>query len=428
MRRTLLKVAALALCTTALTACSLMGGDDDNKAAISNANGSSAFAVSSDLNAAIVQAQTLRTSGDLDGATRVISQLMLAAPDDARIVGEYGKILVQRGRADDAAQFLRRAVELEPSDWTLYSALGVAYDQIGDPANAKLAYEHALTLKPDQTAVLNNFAMSRMLAGDTTNARLLMTRAVASGSTDPKIALNLALLNIRAPIAAAAPTRPASRLASVAPAISQPVAAPPSQVISPVAAVVSQPMQAPLSRSAAVARNTVMPAAPKADAPAIPSVIHVSVPVIQIADAQALTRTSVPRARQTSTQFPSSVQTAYAPPTPIIRNGTRIIMQAVPFDPLAGPVANKAHSPAKPVKLAKSAPVRLHSTTPVALRMAADDAPKHTAVLSSVKHTAVAVPRKPTVAAPAPKPAKLAKAGILNHIPALRMTADAGKP
>ncbi|MGZ6007562.1 MAG: tetratricopeptide repeat protein, partial [Rhizomicrobium sp.] len=194
MQRMLVRVAALALCTSALTACSMMGGGED-KAMLSRSANNSPLAIATDLTSAIHQAQLLRTKGDLDGATRVISQLMLAAPDDARVVGEYGKLLVQQGRSDDAAQFLRRAVELEPSEWTYYSALGVAYDQLRDPGNARNAYEHALALKPGEPAILNNYAMSRMLAGDTTNARALMIQAKASGSPDPKIAANLAILD-----------------------------------------------------------------------------------------------------------------------------------------------------------------------------------------------------------------------------------------
>jgi tetratricopeptide (TPR) repeat protein len=130
-------------------------------------------------------------------------------------VGEYGKLLVQQGRSDDAAQFLRRAVELQPNDWSLYSALGVAYDQLNDQPNAKLAYERALTMKPGEPAILNNYAMSRMLAGDTAAARSLLAQAQASGSTDPKIARNLALLDSMTPTMATVP--PNAAMAAAAP-------------------------------------------------------------------------------------------------------------------------------------------------------------------------------------------------------------------
>ncbi len=371
MQRMLVRVAALALCTSALSACSMMGGGED-KAMLSRSANNSPLAIATDLTSAIHQAQLLRTKGDLDGATRVISQLMLAAPDDARVVGEYGKLLVQQGRSDDAAQFLRRAVELEPSEWTYYSALGVAYDQLRDPGNARNAYEHALALKPGEPAILNNYAMSRMLAGDTTTARALMIQAKASGSTDPKIAANLALLDSRAPVQpvaapaiAAASTPPHAAFATNA---SAPVA---SRAIAPVVAHAPVP----------VASNAV---------PAVP--VHTVVPV-----AINVTPSAAPHAVAPVASNAVAPLVAHAAPTPIIHNGVSIVMQAVPVDPKAGRVTRTAHKWVKPVKVAKTA-------APAPL------------------HVAAAVPSKPA------KTGKTAKPAAANQIPALRMTADAGKP
>jgi Flp pilus assembly protein TadD len=118
MQRTLFRVAALALSASALSACSMMAGGDKVAAATPRPADTAAAAMSADVTSAIHQAQAMRAKGDLDAELRVISQLMLAQPDDARVVGEYGKLLVQQGRANDAVQFLSRAVELAPSDWT----------------------------------------------------------------------------------------------------------------------------------------------------------------------------------------------------------------------------------------------------------------------------------------------------------------------
>ncbi len=73
-----------------------------------------------------------RLAGHYDDAIHTLSQMMLLASDDPRVVGEYGKTLAEKGRAQEAVQFLTRATELQPKDWTLYSALGVAYDQVGN--------------------------------------------------------------------------------------------------------------------------------------------------------------------------------------------------------------------------------------------------------------------------------------------------------
>jgi len=107
----------------------------------------------------IRQAQMLRLAGQYPEAIRHLSQLMMVASDDQRIIGEYGKTLAAMGRASDAVSFLTHAQEMQPTDWTIASALGVAYDQVGDQANAKLAYEHALKIKPEEPSVLNNYAL-----------------------------------------------------------------------------------------------------------------------------------------------------------------------------------------------------------------------------------------------------------------------------
>ena len=190
----LARLGALALSTVALTACSLMSSDAAKPTSQASEE-TLGNTLSGNLDGEIRHAQLLRTQGDFAGAVHVLSQLMLVAADDPRVVGEYGKVLTQQGRAPEALDFLKRAVVLQPGDWTLYSATGVAYDQLGDSANARLAYDRALALKPGEAAVLNNYAMSRMLAGDIPQAHQLMAMAVAAGSTDPKLKRNLAMLD-----------------------------------------------------------------------------------------------------------------------------------------------------------------------------------------------------------------------------------------
>jgi len=190
----LARLGALALSTVALAACGSTPSDAGNSASQVSED-SLGNTLSGNLDGEIRHAQLLRTQGDFAGAVHVLSQLMLVAADDPRVVGEYGKTLTQQGRSSEALDFLKRAVVLQPGDWTLYSAMGVAYDQLGDSANARLAYDRALGLKPGEAVVLNNYAMSRMQAGDIPQARRLMAMAVAAGSADPKLKRNLAMLD-----------------------------------------------------------------------------------------------------------------------------------------------------------------------------------------------------------------------------------------
>jgi tetratricopeptide (TPR) repeat protein len=175
----------------------------------------SAGTLAQGIDAGVREAQLKRTQKDYAGAVKVLSQLMLVAADDPRVVGEYGKVLVQQGRSAEALDFLRRAVQLQTNDWTLYSALGVVYDQKGDYANAEIAYNRALQLKPGESAILNNFAMSRLQAGDLDRAKQLIAQA-ANTSKDDRIAKNATMIaGLKAPPAKTAV--PASGFAASAP-------------------------------------------------------------------------------------------------------------------------------------------------------------------------------------------------------------------
>ena len=257
-------------------------------------NAKQTAAAPSDLESAIRTAQAARKSGDLLGANKILSQLVLLSPDDARVVGEYGKTLAAQGRSDDAIAFLERATQLDPTDWTLFSAEGVAYDQKANYQAAQNYYGRALLLKPGEPSVLNNAALSHMQMGDLDGAEQLL-RQVAPGSPDySRITENLALVqSLRAAQASrpttAAPAAPSplasaepapQQMASLTPpsAVSQPVettSLTPPQSVNPVESVtapvqtpaVSESATPPVSQQASVAPAPVEPAVKK-EAPA----------------------------------------------------------------------------------------------------------------------------------------------------------------
>lgn len=214
--------------TTSPTASSLLGLTPHAEATKSAANAKTAAGLPqpTDLESAVKLAQMQRNAGDLKGAVRTLGQLVLFAPDNPRVLGEYGKTLAALGRADDAVAFLQRALQLQPKEWSLYSALGVAYDQKGDYRAAKLCYERALTLKPGDSTVLSNAALSRMLAGDLAGAEEMLLQASQQGQ-DPKIAANLALVrSLKGPASASLVKQQVIAKADAAPAASAPASAP----------------------------------------------------------------------------------------------------------------------------------------------------------------------------------------------------------
>jgi Flp pilus assembly protein TadD len=337
MTRLATPLIVLLLCGTALAGCASdnVGGIGDlfshkKAASASDAAPSEAGAQTVDVASSVRDAQQKRLAGHYDEAIGILSQVMLVASDDPRVIGEYGKTLAENGRAQDAVQFLTRATELQPNDWSYYSALGVAYDQVGDQASARLAYEHALQLKPGEPSTLNNYALSRMLANDPAMARELIARAqAAGGGSDPKIARNIALVNNLAP----KPEAAAVEHTAAAPdhsAASTPVATP--------MPVTSSPLQP-------TARNVPAPQAPLAPA-------------------------------------------------------SHVVMQAVPVDPLAGPVKSATHAP---TPLVSHAPAKIDEPAAKINASAAKTDAKTAAVKSgatAVKADAKTASAKPDMSAP----------------------------
>jgi Flp pilus assembly protein TadD len=284
----------------------------------------------------IRQAQALRLAGKYQEAVTHLSQLMLVAADDPRIISEYGKALVSMGRADEAQKFLTRAQELQPNDWTVYSALGVACDELGNQKDAQINYEHALALKPGEPSVLSNYALSRMLAKDPVTAGKLADRAEIANAAakDDKIARNIAMIRSTTPRADDF-------------AVNSPT---PSPV--PTAAVAAQPIAAP---HVAVATQPLVPAQhqPMTIAQPAPAAMASSAPP------RVLAANSVIQAEPQMTQL-------------LDQQPRGVVMQTVPVDPLAGPVAAKTATRA-PRALQ---PTKAQANTETPVKAAKADAPK----------------------------------------------------
>jgi Flp pilus assembly protein TadD len=361
---------ACLLASTALCSCA-SEARPDAKAEVALQDKSAA----TDLDSGVRQAQLLRLAGHYDEAIHTLSQLMLVASDDARVVGEYGKTLAQMGRAKEATQFLTRAVELTPRDWTLYSALGVAYDENGEAEKASGAYRQALVLKPEEPSILNNFALSRLMAADPKGAAALAARADrAGGGNDAKIARNIAMIeNLagKADSAVAAADKPAPTAVAAAPKTA------------PVTAV----EKAGLPPQPAASRKAPAPSVPA------PSLHEPQAPVA--ADHMAgRVPTGAPRALASIPATDHSQTPDSKRPQP-----RGVVMQRVPFDPLAGPVKPRAPKPAP--RLAKE------NAKPAPAKPAA----KPDVKAADAKPAARPMPAKDT----APK----------DSVPALRMTAAA---
>jgi Flp pilus assembly protein TadD len=284
----------------------------------------------SDLESAIVQAQTFRRAGDFDGATRTLSQLVLVAPDDPRVLGEYGKTLVAQGQTEDAIAFLSRAIELNPGEWSLYSAQGVAFDQAGNFGAANMAYQRALSLQPGEPSVLSNAGLSRMQAGDLANAEILLSQAIERGGANPRISRNLAMVRdlTAAQAAAQAEAQAAAEAESQTTAEADTVADASNQENATVAL-----------RGAVERREIPAPAAPRTSSEvqalaADPTVFMQTIPEPEaVPEETATPAVSAVSVRETDaeTEEPQDERTASAPPRPLTE---RLAVDATPSDGL----------------------------------------------------------------------------------------------
>lgn len=344
-------------------------------------------AAAANLDDSIRQAQMLRLAGSYAEAVKHLSQLMMVAADDPRVISEYGKTLAQMGRASDAVNFLNRATQLSPTDWTVYSAMGVAYDQIGNQKLAQVAYEHALALHPGEASILNNYALSRMLAKDTAMAQSLAAKAemANAASKDDKIARNVTMIRGMTP--ETAPVKAEANIAANKPPTFMPA---PQQ---PVAQQASGQVDGHVAQTPAKVTQAPLPA-PTPDN----RVVMQRVP-------------TDPLAGPVASHAPQSLTSKTAQVSPASDN--RVVMQHVPVDPLAGPVASHAPHTAAKTELAAKPETKTTVTKPVVKpdALAAKAEPVHPAPKPDVKDAPKpAIKAAEVKAAPAKPDAKIAEA------------------
>jgi len=147
-----------------------------------------------DIDAGLNFARNLRLMGGARQAVAVLKDVVMKAPDNARVLSEYGKALTAAGRAKDAVPFLARAVQIKGDDWTTLSAHGVALDQTGNHKAARDNYEAALALSPNNAVVESNMAMSDVLQGKIDHAEITLRRLVARPDATPQMRQNLAMV------------------------------------------------------------------------------------------------------------------------------------------------------------------------------------------------------------------------------------------
>jgi tetratricopeptide (TPR) repeat protein len=130
----------------------------------------------SDLGQLKALALRLLRDGAVAQAQPILDALRRHDPADGDLLLEYGMMLSDAGRPEDAAQLLKGITEREPERADAWNALGVAYWRLNRIEEATAALERAHTLAPDDAHVLKNYG-SLVAKRSPAEARPLLAKA-----------------------------------------------------------------------------------------------------------------------------------------------------------------------------------------------------------------------------------------------------------
>ena len=181
-----------------------------------------------DPKAAIAYARNLKALGRKTQALAVMQASYMYSPDDKEFLSEYGRLSLDMGQISTAGELLARADDPGKPDWKILSARGTVLAKQGRLKEAIELYEKARSLAPEQASLMNNLAMAYTMDGQAARGEALLRQAANSGSTDPRVKQNLALVldlqgkPANAPAGAAVEAIPVASAAGPGPASAQP--------------------------------------------------------------------------------------------------------------------------------------------------------------------------------------------------------------
>jgi tetratricopeptide (TPR) repeat protein len=106
----------------------------------------------------------------------------------------YGYLLGQQGRLDEAITHLEAALAADPKDQDALTNLGIAHASKGDYPQAEECFQRALKIRPDHYLVHFNLGLLARLKNDTTRAITEFQAAARIGSDNPNPMLRLATI------------------------------------------------------------------------------------------------------------------------------------------------------------------------------------------------------------------------------------------
>jgi tetratricopeptide (TPR) repeat protein len=130
--------------------------------------------------------ERIRT-GDLDGATALLNEVLAKNPTDVNALFYLGLARAGKQQYREAAQSLVRVTELQPAFPGAWLELGICYGKLGDVDKALSAYDRNLQLEPASTAALYNSGLLLFDANRVEEALARFEQGIALKPTDPDL-------------------------------------------------------------------------------------------------------------------------------------------------------------------------------------------------------------------------------------------------
>ena len=121
----------------------------------------------------------LAQEGKFDEAIAVFQAGIAVAPDDATLYNNLGIVLLELWKPQEAIALYRRAIELQPELVITRYNLGKAFQQLGLHTFAGECFELVISKNPDRVAVYGDRAVSLIAQGKLAEAMLCFQNAIA---------------------------------------------------------------------------------------------------------------------------------------------------------------------------------------------------------------------------------------------------------
>jgi tetratricopeptide (TPR) repeat protein len=134
---------------------------------------------------------------DYDKADRYYQQALSVKPDDAAVIVQYGRLLMETGREDQAVETLRRTMESTDTQGKAERCLAEIYFRQEKYEEAAEVYRKLLAIEGDQAELLNDLGNCFFKAGDYARAEEYYQRALEAPLAPPCVYQNIGLARVK---------------------------------------------------------------------------------------------------------------------------------------------------------------------------------------------------------------------------------------